>query len=178
MARKRKASAWKAVKEAARQAAEAVSPVRMYADHVLSQPPPDTPRAPYEGPVPPEWMRAPEMVLGPGGEPHHWIDTEPMMQWERKRGRALYELRKEELRDTLRAAGTEAEGPHWTGEPVYDPRLRDLSYVNHPSRLMTVQQREELGAVGLWGKRPPPKPREEELPEAEMCWAPWFLEGT
>ncbi|AXE23536.1 hypothetical protein C0216_08725 [Streptomyces globosus] len=176
MARKRKASAWKTVREAAKQVVEAVSPVRMYADHVLSQPPPVTPRAPYEGPVPPEWMRAPEMVIGPEGQPHHWIDTEPMALWERKRGRALYELRKEEVRDAVRAAGGQSQKKHWDDEPDYDPHLRDLRYVNHPSRRMTVRQREERDATGRWGK-PAPKPRQEEqLPEAEMCWAPWWLE--
>ncbi|MFE2128646.1 hypothetical protein [Streptomyces amritsarensis] len=173
--KRKKPKTWTATVARDVEAVKALSPVRAYWERVLEEPRPQSPQAPYEGPVPPEWMRAPEMAIGPGGQPSHWIDTDLVNDWEHRMGEALYELDKEDVRDRLRAAGEAREDPAWDGAPSYDPRLRDLRSVNHPANLLTVQQRQERGLTRSWGRKAPP-PREEELPEAEMCWAPWWLE--
>ncbi|MFG2999772.1 hypothetical protein [Streptomyces sp. NPDC048340] len=150
-----------------------MSPLRQYYEAVLAEPPPETPDAPYEGPVPPDWMRAPEMVIGPYGQPHKWVDTALMTAWESKRGKALYELRKEGMRDLLRERGKVRESPE-EARLAPDMRLRDLAYLNHPANLRTVQERQARGLTRSWNRPALPK-RAEELPEAEMTWAPWWF---
>lgn len=176
--RKPKASRWNTVVQTVKQAVEAaVSPERAYAEHILAEPPPESPRAPYT-PEPPNWMIEPVLVRRMDSSPAYWSDEAPFHAWEQRRGRALYELRKEDMRDRLRMAGEESEEDHpaWAGPPPPGPRT-PLSALNHRANLLTVKQRQERGLTAPWNRRPTPKPpTEEELPEAECGWAPWWCE--
>lgn len=158
-----------------------MSPLRAYCEALLDEEPPETPRVPYT-PSPPSWMVEPVPTFDMHGNPLAWTDEAPRKEWEERLGQAAYELMLEDHRDQVRV---EAEAQHgaagtWAREQEERERRTLVSrlqvVINHPARLLTVQQREQHRRTGPWGRKPVVHPDAEELPEAEMCWAPWHFE--
>jgi len=151
---------------------EPVSAVREYAERALMEPPPVSPSAPYS-PTAPAWMVDPIVSLDGTGRPVSWVDTAPRKAWESRRGRAAYELMRENERDQLRAAG---EGLHpempWGGYPEDASTARVNAVVNHLANRLSVQERERRGWVLPWNRTAPQRRHEDELPEGECTWEP------
>ncbi|WP_060178007.1 hypothetical protein [Streptomyces sp. IMTB 1903] len=166
-----------------RAAQPAVSPRRAYCEVILAEEPPEEPWAPYS-PEPPAWMREPVPLLDPRNQqPLYWTDEAPRKAWEHRQGRAVYDLMQEDLRDQLRAEAEAQNSPGnaWARKQAERERKviasKMQAVINHPARLLTVKQRVERKLTAPWNRQPKPVPAEEVLPEAEMCWAPWHLEG-
>ncbi|MFJ8213242.1 hypothetical protein [Streptomyces sp. NPDC096033] len=100
------------------------------------------------------------------------MDVGPVQRWEGRRGRALYDLELEEARDRVRGVPQVPVQP-WEQYQEEDPATHTSPYQNHLSRRLTVQQRQQRGLLGKWGRPLPPR-RIDDLPEATCSWAPWY----
>ncbi|MFE3861085.1 hypothetical protein ACFXPT_11710 [Streptomyces goshikiensis] len=158
-----------------------MSPLRAYCETLLGEEPPETPRAPYS-PSPPAWMVEPVVTYDVRGNPVFWVDEGPLRAYEHRLGRAVYALRQEDLRDQVRAEAEveQSAGGAWERKQRERDRQTIASKlqgaINHRANLLTVKQRQERGLTAPWNRKPLPVPDAEVLPEAEMCWAPWWTE--
>ncbi|MDT0449950.1 hypothetical protein [Streptomyces hesseae] len=152
-----------------------VNAVRGRAEEILNSPPPKTPTAWYSGPEPPVWMTAPEITYDGAGRPAGWIDNAPYREWELRRGRAAYEVLREDERDRLRSVSQHEDVRPWSGYQDHASEDHANDVINHLRNRLTVKQREERGMTGHWG-RPLPPPPKDDLPEAECSWQPWAYE--
>ncbi|MFJ3631668.1 hypothetical protein [Streptomyces sp. NPDC090112] len=147
---------------------------RDYWQDVLQELPPEPPTTPYEGPEPPEWMKAPETVLDVRGTPVEWVDAAPMDSWRTRLGKAAFELVK--LDGSASAEEQKAADglPPWAPDPT--DRRTPLSVLNHPSERLSVAER----AAAKHGKADAawlPVPPERQLPVVEVYSTPlWWDE--
>ncbi|WP_367137079.1 MULTISPECIES: hypothetical protein [Streptomyces] len=117
-------------------------------------------------------MISPEITYDGAGRPVGWVDTDPNRQWELLRGRAAYELLREDERDRLRSVSQHEDIRPWSGYQDHDAEEHTNDVINHLRNRLTVKQREERGMTGRWGCPLPPPPK-DDLPEAECSWQPW-----
>ncbi|MFF3085617.1 hypothetical protein ACFVRB_11270 [Streptomyces nojiriensis] len=162
---------------------------REYWEDILNEPPPESPTAPGS-PEPPDWMLKPVPVLDARTQqPAYWADDAPYQSWAARVGEAKYKLM---LLDGLSPDKEEAAGDPAPWAPIRTSGKTPLSFLNHPTEVLTVAEREALGATGAWtsrswareaAKRKKISPdqvaaglKEDDLPEAECSIAPWWDE--